>query len=352
MIPTVKKGAFTTMFTNKDNIMQNEPVYPLLEKDGTFTPLGLLFPIKEIIKVTDSAFEKEYIAGVDYELTSDGLLKIIVGGAIPCVPYGAYYPDELVPGEAFGRTVGGLIMFSEDGRFHKSQIAVTYKYDGQWDGPLPENQSKKINRFLEKAEKKDAVTVLFYGDSITVGANASSFMGLPPYSKTWTEQVTEAIEKKYDNHNINYVNTAVGGTTSDWGLQEANERVFPYQPDVMFLAFGMNCGGAVTPERFKENLKGIISVARESNPQCDVVLISTSLPNEDVAGFMGMQPLYIEKIREIAEELDHVAVTDMTGMHQYLLTKKRFCDMTGNNVNHPNDFLVNVYADTVIKTIL
>jgi hypothetical protein len=120
----------------------------------------------------------------------------------------------------------------------------------------------------------------------------------------------------------------------------------------MFLAFGMNCGGAVTPEKFKENLKGIISVARESNSQCDVVLISTSLPNKEVAGFMGMQPLYIEKIREIAAELDHVAVADMTGMHQYLLTKKRFCDMTGNNVNHPNDFLVNVYADTVIKTIL
>ena len=97
------------MFTNKDNIMQNEPVYPLLEKDGTFTPLGLLFPIKEIIKVTDSAFEKEYVEGVDYELTSDGLLKIIVGGAIPCVPYGAYYPDELVPGEAFGRTARAAI---------------------------------------------------------------------------------------------------------------------------------------------------------------------------------------------------------------------------------------------------
>ncbi len=339
------------MFTNKDNIMQNEPVYPLLGKDGTFTPLGLLFPIKEIIKVTDSAFEKEYVEGVDYELTEEGLFKIIVGGAIPCVPYSTYYPDELVQGEAFGRTGGGLIMFSEDGRFHKSQIAVTYKYEGQWEGPLTESQGHKINRFLEKAEKKDAVTVLFYGDSITVGANASSFMKLPPYCKAWTEQVTEAIEKKYDNHNIKYVNTAVGGTTSDWGLQEAKERVSPYHPDVMFLAFGMNCGGAVTPEKFKENLKGIISVARESNSQCDIVLISTSLPNKEVAGFMGMQPLYIEKIREIAAELDHVAVADMTGMHQYLLTKKRFCDMTGNNVNHPNDFLARIYAHTVNKVL-
>ena len=34
-----------------------------------------------------------------------------------------------------------------------------------------------------------------------------------------------------------------------------------------------------------------------------------------------------------------------------LLEKKRFFDMTGNNVNHPNDFLASVYAQTILKIL-
>lgn len=39
-----------------------------------------------------------------------------------------------------------------------------------------------------------------------------------------------------------------------------------------------------------------------------------------------------------------VAVTEFGSMHKCLLEKKRFIDMTGNNVNHPNDFLIRCHA--------
>ena len=41
----------------------------------------------------------------------------------------------------------------------------------------------------------------------------------------------------------------------------------------------------------------------------------------------------------------------MTAMHLDLLKAKRFRDMTGNNVNHPNDFLARVYAQVVLQTV-
>ena len=41
----------------------------------------------------------------------------------------------------------------------------------------------------------------------------------------------------------------------------------------------------------------------------------------------------------------------MTGMHASLLEKKRYADMTGNNVNHPNDYLARVYAPTLFATL-
>lgn len=333
----------------KKTTIQNESVYPLLEKDGSFLPLSLLYPIDDVISITDYTLKKEYKKGQDYDVTDDGKLVIFTDGDIPCVPYDEYYLDEIIEGQCFGCTKGGYISFSENGSFHKSQIWVTYTHHCHWEGPVPEKQGEKLSRFLKKLEEKEPVTMLFYGDSITVGANASGFMGLPPYCKIWAEQVTDALKEKYNTDNITYVNTAVGGTTSDWGLQQVPERVSPYKPDVMFLAFGMNCGNAVPPERFKENLKGIIDAARISNPECDVVLVSTTLPNKEVAGFFGMQPLYIDVIRELAKEYDNIAVADMTSIHSYLLTKKRFCDMTGNNVNHPNDYLVNVYRDVMLR---
>ena len=47
-----------------------------------------------------------------------------------------------------------------------------------------------------------------------------------------------------------------------------------------------------------------------------------------------------------------MAIVPVTSMHKSLLEKKRYYDMTGNNVNHPNDFMARIYAQTVNKTIL
>lgn len=42
----------------------------------------------------------------------------------------------------------------------------------------------------------------------------------------------------------------------------------------------------------------------------------------------------------------------MTDMHTHLLRLKRYWDMTGNNINHPNDFLARVYAQVVSQVLV
>jgi hypothetical protein len=54
---------------------------------------------------------------------------------------------------------------------------------------------------------------------------------------------------------------------------------------------------------------------------------------------------------ELENDYSGVAFMNMTEIHQYLLTKKLFRDMTGNNINHPNDFLARAYAQTLLKTM-
>ena len=58
---------------------------------------------------------------------------------------------------------------------------------------------------------------------------------------------------------------------------------------------------------------------------------------------------YLEALKAL--EGPGVAVADMWSMHGYLLKHKTYWDMTGNHVNHPNDFLVRIYAQTLLATL-
>ena len=41
----------------------------------------------------------------------------------------------------------------------------------------------------------------------------------------------------------------------------------------------------------------------------------------------------------------------MYTIHTEMLTNNDYASFTGNNVNHPNDFLIRVYAMQILKTM-
>lgn len=44
-----------------------------------------------------------------------------------------------------------------------------------------------------------------------------------------------------------------------------------------------------------------------------------------------------------------MAIADITSVHLQLLETKAYRDMTGNNINHPNDFLTRIYAQVIME---
>ena len=90
---------------------------------------------------------------------------------------------------------------------------------------------------------------------------------------------------------------------------------------------------------------------------CDYILLSTTLPNpEIVLGNASYQAEYADVLYDLecagqAGVSGGVVVGDMTAVHQYLLQSKRFIDMTANNVNHPNDFMMRIYAQTLLYSL-
>jgi lysophospholipase L1-like esterase len=163
--------------------------------------------------------------------------------------------------------------------------------------------------------------------------------------------VADALERHY-GADVAFVNPSVGGTTSAWGKENASALVAPERPDLVIVAFGMNdgsgtgAGDGARPSVFKANIRSIIGAVRSMSPSAEFVLVGTTLPNAETF-FLDQQPYYYAALRELAAELPGVAAADMTGVHAELLKTKSFGDMTGNHVNHPNDFLSRWYAQFV-----
>ena len=56
---------------------------------------------------------------------------------------------------------------------------------------------------------------------------------------------------------------------------------------------------------------------------------------------------------KLEEKYDFVGVANVTEMHKAMFDAgKRYRDLTGNNINHPNDFVVRLYAQVILKTLL
>ena len=55
----------------------------------------------------------------------------------------------------------------------------------------------------------------------------------------------------------------------------------------------------------------------------------------------------------LEEKYPFTAVANLTQLHRDILaTGKRYRDMTGNNINHPNDFIARAYAQVILKTLV
>src|SRR5690606_405465 len=145
---------------------------------------------------------------------------------------------------AFPKKGGGLILFSEGSFFHEHQLAVTYTHaPNLWKGPIASFQSRAFRELLRKLKRASGFKLLLFGNSIAAGFNGSKQTNTSPYLPGWGELVAEKLRRFYKGE-IEFINTAVAGRDSHWGVQTVQERIIKYDPDLVIIAFGMNDGTA------------------------------------------------------------------------------------------------------------
>lgn len=323
-----------------------ESVLVVENEYGGIDPIQLLYPIEEIVEVKNAELSKTYQKGVDYTVAG-GKLIIADDGDIPTLSYEEFHPTTGENG--FQDQDGKYICFHEGDFFHKRQIVVTYTHTAEYEGYIPEAKGNLLPKVTEKLQNGEDLDLLVFGDSISVGANSSGFVGVAPYMPTYPKLFADHLQLVYGSK-VNLINPSVGGKGVEWGLEEIDGILATRKHlDLAIIAFGMNDGN-MTPTKFAAKAAQLTEKVKGKFPDAEIMLIATMLPNPDAKFFHLNQEKFHDALVEMVEE-EGVAVVNVTDVHASLLQRKRYADMTGNNVNHTNDYMARVYAQTLFATL-
>ena len=344
------------------------------------TTKDLLFPINSVISVTSYDGKVTYQEGVDY-VVENGKLKITANSTMPAITSNVYY-----------NYAGSLI--SKDGKnlywgesmMKQWQVCVTYTHNEGWSGFEQSSYLDVYEDFVQKLVDGEDVTVMFYGDSITWGANSTFAETVQPRQGAYAMLFTEALADlfgytvKYVNtgltcHSvqavptadyvagnrgtITYVNTAVGGWTSADGKNNFDQHIKAqynqYGCDLLVVAFGMNDGN-INASTTKSNVKSIIDKMYQLNSKAAVMIVSTMTPhtgtNWDHNNIKNQETQLTSLASAYRSNGKAVAVAQVNSVSVAVQTRKSFNDYAGNNVNHPNDWFYRVYAQTLLQTLI
>ncbi|MFX0099227.1 MAG: SGNH/GDSL hydrolase family protein [Candidatus Hodarchaeota archaeon] len=157
---------------------------------------------------------------------------------------------------------------------------------------------------------------------------------------------------------VNLKNEAVGGQSSEGGkqiLKKALKKSKRFNFDLNIIAWGANdAGGKREPRKFEANIRKQVKMIRRKNPGAEFILVASSLPYKAwIHSQYELIMAYRDVLRTLSDEMGaHATLADMTSLWRDLLARKNYHDLTGNGLNHPNDWGHRLYAETIASLLL
>ncbi len=346
-------------------IIYNETVC-FYEENGVIGEKKLMYKPAKILEVRSYGLDTLYQEGVDYVMTEEGI-KMTEKSSIQYTDFDFFYLDAPLDPNAAFRSIAypdKYVAYNEFQRFTDRQVCVTYIRTEEYDGP-EQAYSEKLDGFVEKLSARENLTLLFYGDSIMEGCNASGYRNYEPKMPKFSDLVTKRLSNIYGYNGdtkITAYNTAVGGWLSSTGVERWETKNKGIVPDLFVVNFGCNDGTfSASPDLVIGNLRRMISKVKAANPDCAVILLSPIIPNVDaktseteavVRNFANNQGEYESYYCDLAEEYEDVVCVKITELYKWVLERKDFTDVMASNVSHPNDFFVRVYAQAILSKLV
>ena len=132
-------------------------------------------------------------------------------------------------------------------------------------------------------------------------------------------------------------------------MQQAKDaHIGKEKPDLVIIAFGMNDVFQRNVALYEANIRALMEAItrRRASRTQEFILVGSMLGNSEWGMPMDQFPIYRDALAKLCGP--SVVLADMTSMWEAAFWPKRFYDLTGNGVNHPNDFGHCVYAQSLL----
>jgi acyl-CoA thioesterase-1 len=325
--------------------MDIDPLLFIQPDDDSAPTAKLLFPADANLSITSMDGKQVYELGRDYAWKpGSDTLTLTTNTRIPFKKHHEMFP---LPGQpnSYGSTKNGTsVLYAEGPFFYNLHVYATYHHAAKWTGTIPAGPASELERTRAKLQARQPLKIVLLGDSISAGASSSNSFNAEPHRLDYFDRLQTYLRAKFGS-NVTGINLSVGGTAAPWGASMV-DKVVAEKPDLVIIAFGMN-DSEPAPE-FLTKIKEIVDPIRVACPKADIILVSPMTGNPDLTAF---PPQHFVGYRDalLCLKGPGVAVADVTTIWIDLLKQKTFADLTGNGVNHPNDFGHEVYADVFEK---
>jgi len=369
-----------------DKIMHNECITFVQDKDGSITAHTLFVP-KRIISIIDNSHKIEFEAGVDFQWTEGtNEIKWLNGSAIPYFFDGALKGLKEEGGTEYVKNWDGS--FDETGRcrmggwlycvgkfLFEKQLSITYEYDTEQAKEVEhaKYQPQSFKNVARKIKDGEELNIVFFGASNFEGYDASGM-----YNRAPNMPVLHKLVENYLNDNgipAKVKNIGVGGWNTAQGLAalkgqkdytlngvtkplkkgngasvgQSHKRAIESGVDLFVVGYfaGNNIGSGVTADNYYKLLKETVELVRSNNPDCEFVILSGSINNNIT---VAQSDAYREKTKQLADEFDHcMGYADLVQVYKDMMARKEYISLSGNNINHPNDFFIRVTAMEILS---
>lgn len=114
---------------------------------------------------------------------------------------------------------------------------------------------------LAKLERAGVVKIAYLGGSITAQPG-------------WRVKSRQWFQKQHPKADVQEIHAAIGGTGSDLGVFRLGQDVLRHKPDLLFVEFAVNDGGA-SAKRIAQAMEGIVRQTWRANPRIDICFVYT-----------------------------------------------------------------------------
>ena len=122
-------------------------------------------------------------------------------------------------------------------------------------------QRDGLGNVLAKLDAGEEVRIAYFGGSITAAAG-------------WRVKTLEWFQQTWPDAKVSEINAAIGGTGSSLGVFRFKQDVLDHDPDLVFVEFAVNDGGA-SPENIWRSMEGVVRQIWSADSTIDICYVYT-----------------------------------------------------------------------------